>query len=135
MLDHYENTSIFLLFLHLTYSLVCPCVCLSLSPFFFIILYHSLSLLSLPLSPLFPHSFTFQLMQLEELNPEGCTFLGTGESADLDLLEHSLRVYSATHTGYKQGVEGRDGGPTGGVSAVFTEFPSNPLLKCPDLHR
>ena len=32
-------------------------------------------------------------------------------------------------------IEGRDPGPTGGISAVFTEFPSNPLLKCPNLHR
>ena len=76
-----------------------------------------------------------QLMQLEELNPNGCTFLGMGGSADLDLLENSLRTYKIAHSEYRERVEGRDGGPTGGVAAVFTEFPSNPLLKCPDLHR
>ena len=78
-----------------------------------------------------------QLMQLEELNPQGCTFLGMGGSADLDLLEERLRAYSIAHSECGESVEreGRDKGPTGGVAAVFTEFPSNPLLKCPDLHR
>ena len=79
--------------------------------------------------------FSHQLMQLEELNPNGCTFLGMGGSADLDLLENSLRTYRIAHSECRERVEGRDGGPTGGVAAVFTEFPSNPLLKCPDLHR
>ena len=76
-------------------------------------------------------------MQLKELNPAGCTFFGSGDGADLDTLESSLMAHHAQHTGGEgpnQGI-GPGPGPTGGVSAVFTEFPSNPLLKCPDLRR
>ena len=72
-----------------------------------------------------------QLMQLKELNPAGCTFFGSGDGADLDILEASLTAHHAEHTAE----QGQGKGPTGGVSAVFTEFPSNPLLKCPDLRR
>lgn len=79
------------------------------------------------------YCFELQLMQLKEFNPAGCIFMGTGEGQDLDLLEASLNLHrSQHHTG---GGAGAGAGPTGGVSAVFTEFPSNPLLKCPDLHR
>lgn len=83
-------------------------------------------------------------MQLSGLNPAGCTFLGSGDSSDLDTLEASLTLHHAhAHTqghavgGNGEGNSGGGGslGPSGGVSAVFTEFPSNPLLRCPDLHR
>ena len=75
-------------------------------------------------------------MQLKEFNPAGCTFMGTGEGADLNDLEASLQLHRSQHQqkGEGEGVS-MGSGPTGGVSAVFTEFPSNPLLKCPDLHR
>ena len=79
-------------------------------------------------------------MQLEEFNPAGCIFMGTGEGADLDELEASLELHRSQLQQTGDGDGGRDwegmkSGPNGGVSAVFTEFPSNPLLKCPDLHR
>ena len=79
-------------------------------------------------------------MQLKEFNPAGCIFMGTGEGADLDELEASLELHRSQlqQTGEGEGEGDREGeksGPNGGVSAVFTEFPSNPLLKCPDLHR
>ena len=67
--------------------------------------------------------------------------MGTGEGADLDLLEASLnqhrsqQQFEGSGGNYMEIREARWSGPTGGVSAVFTEFPSNPLLKCPNLHR
>jgi cystathionine gamma-synthase len=47
---------------------------------------------------------------VQELNAEGCVFLGHGGAEDLEELERTL-------------VQGA------GAAAVFTEFPSNPLLK------
>ena len=62
--------------------------------------------------------------------------MGTGEGADLDELEASLELHRSQLQQTGDGDwEGEKSGPNGGVSAVFTEFPSNPLLKCPDLHR
>lgn len=75
-----------------------------------------------------------QLMQLEGLNPHGCSFLGMGDENDLDTLEREMRAHAATRTQTQTHTPGL-GACVGGVSAVFTEFPSNPLLKCPNLHR
>ena len=68
-----------------------------------------------------------QLMQLEELNPQGCTFLGMGGSADLDLLEERLRAYSIAHSECGESVERewRDKGPTGGVDRKSTRLNSS----------
>jgi cystathionine gamma-synthase len=78
----------------------------------------------------FPYLDTLKLMQLEQLNPSGCLFLGGGDETDLNLLEAELKEYRDTHS---EALE--EGSPTGGIAAVFTEFPSNPLLKCPNLRR
>ena len=75
------------------------------------------------------------------MNPLGCTFFGAGDQADLDCLEASLRQHRLQQqqqaTSRPSSADGVDYlfAPSGGVSAVFTEFPSNPLLKCHDLRR
>ncbi|KAI8817334.1 pyridoxal phosphate-dependent transferase [Fimicolochytrium jonesii] len=61
----------------------------------------------------FPYLDTLKIQ--EKFGP-GCIFLGHGDTADLDALEHSIL-------------------PTTPISAVFCEFPSNPLLRTPDLTR
>lgn len=61
----------------------------------------------------FPYTDTLKI--LEKWGP-GCLFYGHGSSADLDDLESRL----------EQGER---------FLALFTEFPSNPLLKSPDLRR
>jgi len=63
---------------------------------------------------------TEQLLERRELNPDGVYFFGRGDSKDLVELEALLQRL-------------REGG--GGVSAVFTETPSNPMLKTPDIYR
>jgi len=66
------------------------------------------------------------MMRRVELNPGGCEFLGMGDHADLARLEQLL----------KAGSSGDNGGASAHrVAAIFTEFPSNPLMKCPDLVR
>lgn len=64
----------------------------------------------------FPYIDTLKMMERAELNPEGAVFLGDGGAVDLQRLEELVRAGA-------------------GVAAVFTEFPSNPLLKCPDMQR
>jgi cystathionine gamma-synthase len=81
----------------------------------------------------FPYLDTLKMMQTKGLCPLGCEFYGNGDERDLDALEALLRSHSQTH-GAADGA-GAVFAPTGGVSAVFTEFPSNPLLKCPHLQR
>lgn len=78
----------------------------------------------------FPYLDTLKLMQLEELNPSGCLFLGGGDETSLNILEAELKEYRDTHSEVLE-----EGSPTGGIAAVFTEFPSNPLLRCPNLCR
>ena len=79
------------------------------------------------------------MMRESGMNPLGCTFFGAGDQTELDCLETSLRQHRQHHsTTTASAAAGGDGyvfAPTGGVSAVFTEFPSNPLLKCHDLQR
>ncbi|KAJ1559231.1 hypothetical protein HK405_011502, partial [Cladochytrium tenue] len=62
----------------------------------------------------FPYVDTLKIQ--EKFNPLGCHFLGHGNASDLDTLEHSILSSEP-------------------ISAVFCEFPSNPLLRSPDLHR
>ena len=75
-------------------------------------------------------------MQSIELNPLGCKFYGSGDEADLDDFEQSLRHHRDLHQ-RQDNVDKVDSSfsPVGGVAAVFTEFPTNPLLKCPNLLR
>jgi len=61
----------------------------------------------------FPYVDTLKLLSRPELTPGGVTFFGHGNVEDLQ----SLRVLLQQ----------------GQVAAIFTEFPSNPLLQCPDL--
>ena len=62
----------------------------------------------------FPYIDTLKVLQ--KWGPAGCLFYGHGSASDLDDLERRL----AAGTRY---------------SALFTEFPSNPLLASPDLSR
>lgn len=73
-----------------------------------------------------------QMMRRVELNPGGCEFLGMGDSADLHRLEQLLREGSGGDGG-DNSARGTSG--VNRVAAIFTEFPSNPLMKCPDLVR
>jgi cystathionine gamma-synthase len=96
----------------------------------------------------FPYLDTLKVMQTPGLNPLGHHFFGAGDEGDLDQLEAMLRANrqstleespSAKSTIDTSGGGGGSTGtmfaPSGGVAAVFTEFPSNPLLKCPNLQR
>jgi hypothetical protein len=75
------------------------------------------------------------MMQTPELNPLGWEFFGTGDDGDLDRFEASLRQHRDRDRDSNAGAGAGAGLSAGGVAAVFTEFPSNPLLKSPDLKR
>lgn len=62
----------------------------------------------------FPYLDTLKILQ--KFTPDGCHFYGHGTDEDLDDLEKKLK-------------EGEK------VIGLFCEFPSNPLLKSPDLIR
>lgn len=67
----------------------------------------------------FPYLDTLKIMSRTELNPGGVHFLGHGSDSDLDELKRLLAA-----------------GASGGgrrIGAVFAEFPTNPLLRVPDL--
>ncbi|KAK7696357.1 hypothetical protein QCA50_001011 [Cerrena zonata] len=68
----------------------------------------------------FPYTDTLKI--LEKWGP-GCDFLGNGLDKDIDELEQILERESAQ----------RPGQPP--ILALFTEFPSNPLLRCANLPR
>jgi cystathionine gamma-synthase len=68
------------------------------------------------------------MMQRRELNPGGVEFLGHGGEEDFVRLEQLLREGEFS-TGDPTSVPGNY------VAAVFTEFPSNPLMRCPNLAR
>jgi len=72
----------------------------------------------------FPYLDTLKMMQRTEFNEGGVTFLGNGDQEDVNRLEALLR---------EQGQQGQQQKPR--VCAVFTEFPSNPLLKLHDVRR
>ena len=65
----------------------------------------------------FPYLDTLKLCSRSELCPGGVEFFGHGDARDLDNLEQLL-------------AKGRQS-----FSVLFTELPSNPLLRTPDLHR
>lgn len=66
----------------------------------------------------FPYLDTLKMLQRKELNPGGVTFLGHGDDSDLKLLEELLERLT---------VEGKH------LGGLFCEFPTNPLLRCPNL--
>ena len=68
----------------------------------------------------FPYLDTLKMMQRAEFNEGGVTFLGNGDQEDVSRLEALL---------------GEQGQQQPRVCAVFTEFPSNPLLKLHDMRR
>lgn len=68
----------------------------------------------------FPYLDTLKLNQRPEFVAGGCTFLGLGDDEDVDTVE---RILSEQDQGNTR------------VCALFTEVPSNPLLKLPDLGR
>ncbi len=70
-------------------------------------------------SVLFGFSFHSTIHVLEDYGP-GVEFFGLGDADDLDNLERHLKTQK------EQGVK---------VQAIWAEFPSNPLLNVPDLHR
>lgn len=68
----------------------------------------------------FPYTDTLKI--LEKWGP-GCHFYGHGLDSDIDELEKHLRAESAKDPSKPP------------ILALFTEIPSNPLLRCADLPR
>ena len=87
---------------------------------------HQLALRTLPVrkSVCFGFPYTDTLKILEKWGP-GCHFFGRGIDAEIDELEALLKNLSPNHT---------EGSPPP-ILALFTEFPSNPLLRAADLER
>jgi cystathionine gamma-synthase len=69
----------------------------------------------------FPYLDTLKMCGRPELS-DGVDFLGFGDARDLDMLRFMLKSRAQS-----------SGSNDAGVAAVFTEFPSNPLLQAPDL--
>lgn len=67
----------------------------------------------------FPYLDTLKMCSRSEFVPDGVEFFGHGDSNDLDKLQKMLEIRKEENKG---------------VSVLITEYPSNPLLKCPDLH-
>ena len=68
----------------------------------------------------FPYTDTLKI--LEKWGP-GCHFLGNGLDKDIDELESILKKEATANPSIPPAL------------ALFTEFPSNPLLRCADLPR
>ena len=84
----------------------------------------------------FSYVDTLKMMTRAELNPGGAEFLGLGGPGDLQRLEEMLEQRNRCSPSAAAAGGGGDGaGERGRIAAIFTEFPSNPLLKCPDLRR
>ena len=66
----------------------------------------------------FPYLDTLKMCSRMEFSPGGVEFFGKGDAKDLVNLERVLEQRSSANW-----------------SALFTEVPSNPLLKCPDMER
>jgi cystathionine gamma-synthase len=73
----------------------------------------------LPTLPRFPYTDTLKILQ--KWGP-GCHFFGHGLDTDIDTLEELL-AKEASHSS------------TPPALALFTEFPSNPLLRSPNITR
>jgi len=72
----------------------------------------------------FPYLDTLKMMQRAEFNQGGVIFLGLGDASDEERLRQLLS---------EQETEDAVAAGTPRIGAVFTEFPSNPLFKVPDL--
>ncbi|PWY96893.1 PLP-dependent transferase, partial [Testicularia cyperi] len=72
----------------------------------------------------FPYTDTLKILQ--KFGP-GCHFFGLGTDADLDALEALLEQQQAQSTASQS--------PEPPILALFCEFPSNPLLRSPNLPR
>ncbi|KAI0786308.1 pyridoxal phosphate-dependent transferase [Abortiporus biennis] len=85
---------------------------------------HQLALATRPLakSVCFGFPYTDTLKILEKWGP-GCHFFGNGTDEDLDKLERMLEEESQKDPSKPP------------ILALFTEFPSNPLLRCADMSR
>ncbi len=70
----------------------------------------------------FPYLDTLKMMKRKELNKSFCHFFGYGNNDDLMKLEELLKSRnSVTNTSYSK------------IGVIFTEFPTNPLLKISNL--
>jgi cystathionine gamma-synthase len=69
----------------------------------------------------FPYLDTLKMCSRPELVPDGVEFFGHGDENDLANLEQMLKNRK------------KDNNP--GISVLITEFPSNPLLNCPNLQK
>ena len=70
----------------------------------------------------FPYLDTLKMCGRPELVPDGFEFFGHGDSNDLQTLEQMLEALASNNPNHDAG-----------VSALITEFPSNPLLNIHDL--
>jgi cystathionine gamma-synthase len=71
----------------------------------------------------FPYLDTLKMCARPELVPDGVEFFGHGNESDLQNFEQMLRLRALENNG------------DAGVSVLVTEFPSNPLLNCPNLQK
>jgi cystathionine beta-lyase/cystathionine gamma-synthase len=90
----------------------------------------------------FPYLDTLKLFMRPELNKGGCHFFGNGDDADLEKLEHLLQQNMLMDLGdylsrNAASNHGRFQMPVfqNKISAIFAEFPTNPLMKCSQLQR
>lgn len=87
----------------------------------------------------FPYLDTLKLVQRTELAPGGYHFFGHGDDSDLDKLEALLLKQQQQQQQQSSSESSKVAKDSVVVSknvwAVFTEFPSNPRLRCPNLAR
>jgi len=70
----------------------------------------------------FPYLDTLKMCSRPEFVPDGVEFFGHGNKDDLQNLTQMLEQRAQANGG------------KAGISVLMTEYPSNPLLNCPDLH-
>ena len=76
----------------------------------------------------FPYLDTLKMLKRTEMNPGGYHFFGNGTESDIDTLVQLLIERNTGNSNSNSSSNSRIGG-------VFTEFPTNPLLKAPNLMR
>eukprot|EP00559_Dactyliosolen_fragilissimus_P004030 CAMPEP_0184859360 /NCGR_PEP_ID=MMETSP0580-20130426/4369_1 /TAXON_ID=1118495 /ORGANISM="Dactyliosolen fragilissimus" /LENGTH=871 /DNA_ID=CAMNT_0027355957 /DNA_START=48 /DNA_END=2664 /DNA_ORIENTATION=+ len=84
----------------------------------------------------FPYLDTLKMCSRPEIVPDGVQFFGHGNSSDLNKLESFLEQ-RRKHLGNQNNHnydKGKSCGSDANVSILLTEYPSNPLLNCPNLH-
>lgn len=80
------------------------------------------------ISSSFPYTDTLKILQ--KWGP-GCDFFGHGLDSDFASLEELLSTRRARHRANPQSSDPEDKP----ILSLFCEFPSNPLLRSPNLHR